>query len=170
MSDSGTPPANRVLRALARVEDTLLVLMLLALVVLSGGQILLRNLFDTGLLDLDSILRLLVLWSAMFGAMVATRQRRQIHIDVWSERLGPRARLVVRLLIQLFTTGVCAVVAWNTGAFVVLEYGTGSTVFASVPTWLAAGIFPLAFGLITFHYVVHLVSAWQALWRGVRPS
>jgi TRAP-type C4-dicarboxylate transport system permease small subunit len=168
MSDSGSAPANRILRMLARVEDTLLVLMLLALVVLSGGQILLRNFFDTGVVDLDSILRLLVLWSAMFGAMVATRQGRQIHIDVWSGRLGPRARPAVRLLIQLFTMGVCALVAWHTGAFVGMEYGSGSTVFASVPTWLAAGIFPLAFGLITFHYGVHVVATGQHLWREVR--
>lgn len=163
MTENVSAPEHRVLRALARIEDTILVLMLLALVVLSGGQILLRNLFATGLQDMDSILRLLVLWSGMFGAIVATRQGRQIHIDVWSERLGPRARHLVRLLIQLFATSMCALIAWHTGAFVVIEYGTGSTVFASVPTWLAAGIFPVAFTLIAFHYGIHTVAAWRRL-------
>ncbi len=163
MTESASAPERRVLRALARIEDTILVLMLLALVVLSGGQILLRNLFATGVLDMDSILRLLVLWSGMFGAIVATRQGRQIHIDIWSERLGPRARNLVRLLIQLFATAICVLIAWHTGAFVAIEYGTGSKVFASVPTWLAAGIFPVAFTLIALHYATHTVAAWRRL-------
>ena len=163
MSDTSPAHSHRVLRVLARIEDALLVLMLLALVVLSAGQILLRNLFGTGLLDMDSILRLLVLWSGMFGAVVATRQGRQIHIDVWSDRLPLRWRTRVRLAVELLTAAVCALIAWYSGAFSVVEFGTGSTVFASVPTWLAAGIFPFAFGLLTFHYCVHALGSAQRL-------
>ena len=48
-------------------------LLLLVMILLATTQILLRDLLETGLSWADPVLRLLVLWLALLGAMAATR-------------------------------------------------------------------------------------------------
>lgn len=139
------------------VEDALLVVILAAMIVLAGAQIVLRNLFDTGLLWADPSLRVMVLWVGMIGAMVATRFDKQISVDAVSRFLSPRWRARVRVLTDLFTAVVSAMVAWHALRLVLDDKAAGSTVFASVPVWLCEAILPLAFGVIAIRYLVYAV-------------
>ncbi|MBK6758569.1 MAG: hypothetical protein IPG70_13625 [Moraxellaceae bacterium] len=62
---------QRVLYVVHRLEDSILVALLLAMIVLAVTQIALRNGFDTGITWADALLRVMVLWIALLGAMVA---------------------------------------------------------------------------------------------------
>ncbi len=70
------------IKRLHRAEDALLVLLLSTMIVLASTQILLRNLFDSGFVWIDPLLRVLVLWLGLIGATVATRNNRHIRIDL----------------------------------------------------------------------------------------
>ena len=63
-------------------EDTLLVLILSAMILLAAGQIILRNFLDIGFIWGDELLRMLVLWLAVAGALAASRSDKHISIDV----------------------------------------------------------------------------------------
>ena len=143
---------------MAVIEDGLLVILLVILIVISGGQILFRNLFGAGLMDIDSFSRLLVLWLGMLGAVVASRNKKQINVDILSARLPKRARTVVSVLLNLFTSAVSLVVASYSYSFVLIEYDSGITLFAFVPSWAPVTILPLAFMLIAFHYLLHAIA------------
>lgn len=156
----------RSTRALARVQDAVLVVLLVMLILMTGGQILARNLFGTGVADMDSIARLLVLWLGMTGAMIASRDRKQIKIDILTHRLSGRARRAARTVVDIFTAVVCGLVAWHSVRFVALEWEAGSIGVAGIPSWLAASILPLAFTLIAVHYLLYAVGS--AL--GVEPE
>jgi TRAP-type C4-dicarboxylate transport system permease small subunit len=156
----------RCTRALARAQDAVLVVLLVVLILMTGGQILARNLFGTGMADMDSIARLLVLWLGMTGAMIASRDRKQIKIDILTHRLTIRARRAARTAADLFTAIVCGLVAWHSIRFVLLEWNAGSTSIAGIPTWLAASILPIAFTLIAVHYLIDALA--NAL--GIRPE
>ena len=54
------------------------------MILLSSAQILLRNFFDSGIDWADPLLRLLVLWVGMQGAMLATHYDKHIRIDLVS--------------------------------------------------------------------------------------
>jgi len=73
-----------LLRLVHRAEDALLVAMLALMIGVAVTQIVLRNGFDGGLLWGDAFLRVLVLWIGLTGALVASRDRRHINIDVIS--------------------------------------------------------------------------------------
>jgi TRAP-type C4-dicarboxylate transport system permease small subunit len=143
---------------LAVIEDGLLVALLVLLIVMSGGQILFRNLFGIGLMDLDSFSRVLVLWLGMLGAVAAARHKKQINVDVLSPRLPKRARAIVGVVIDLFTVVISAVVAYYSWLFLQIEFESGGTLFASLPAWTTIVILPLAFGLIAFHYSLHAIA------------
>ncbi len=150
-------PIARALRALATIEDGLLVLILVALIGMAGAQIILRNVFGAGIMDMDSLARLMVLWLGMFGAVVASRKKKHINVDVLSQRLPKKGRAVMAIGMDLFTAGISLAVAIFSFNLLVIEWQSGATVFASVPSWLAVAILPVSFGLISFHYVLHII-------------
>ena len=160
----------RALRALAVIEDGLLIVLLVFLIVMSGGQILFRNLFGFGLMDLDSFSRLLVLWLGMLGAVVAARSKKQINVDILSTRLPTRARAIAGIVIDLFTVAISALVAYYSWLFLLIEFESDATLFASLPPWTAIVILPLAFGLIAFHYTLHAAAGIYQYLQIDKPS
>ena len=149
---------GRVLGLLHRLEDGLLALILGLLVLLAPLQILLRNVFDTGIGWGDPLLRVLVLWVAMLGALAATRGRRQISIDLLSHLIGERLRSGVGVVTSLFTAVVCAVVAYHSARFVASEMEYEAIAFAGVPAWACEIVIPVAFGLIALRYALYSVG------------
>ncbi len=148
---------SRVLRITAFVEDSLLVLMLAALVVLAGAQIFLRELLHSAILWADPLLRVGVLWVGMVGAMVATRDDKQIAVDVVSRYLPMRWRSRVRVVTDVFTSIVAAVVAWSALRLMMVDRTAGGMTIGSVPVWLCEAILPVAFAIISLRYLMFAV-------------
>ena len=133
-------------------EDAILVLILTTMILLAAGQIVLRNLFDTGLPWGDEMLRMLVLWLAVAGAVAASRSDKHITIDVLNRFLPERVALVVKVVVHLFTAAVCGVVAWHSLAFVQTSREFEDVLLGGVPAWILQAVLPLGFGLIAWRY------------------
>lgn len=155
MSATATALAlRRLLRLVAWLEDSLLIGLLALMVLLAAAQIIMRNFFGSGLIGADQLLRMLVLWLGMLGAVAASRGDRHLNIELLSRFLSERARILSRLAVDLFTFGVCALLAYHAGRFVLSEYEAGITAFGNVPAWLAGLILPVAFALIALRYLI----------------
>jgi len=161
------PPAlARLLRLVTLFENSLLIALLALMVSLAGAQILFRNLLDSSILGVDQLLRLLVLWVALLGAVAASREARHIGVDVISRWLPARRRAGVRALTDLFTITVCALLTWHAWRFVQSERAVGEMAFGAIPVWIAQLILPAAFALIALRYLLLLVHhARQSLGR-----
>ena len=146
------------LHRLHRVEDVLLASLLGSMILLACTQILLRNVFDSGFTWADPLLRVMVLWLGMLGALAASRGNRHIVIDVLSPVLPKAALRWTRLLTSIFTALVCAAVAWYSGQFVLSEWAYGGRGAAGLPTAILASIVPIAFSLMAIRFVLY---AWQ---------
>ena len=135
-----------------RLEDGALVMALVSMLVMALTQIVLRNLFDSGFLWAESFLRILVLWIAFLGAMVATRDRNHISIDLLS-RLLPTAYFVPFQIVSLLVASLlCAVAAYHSAVFISYEYEDGTIAFAEVPVWLCQSIMPIGFGVMALRF------------------
>jgi TRAP-type C4-dicarboxylate transport system permease small subunit len=149
--------ASRAAVWLGRLEDWLLAILVLVLVALAGAQIVLRNVFDTGLGWADPFLRTLVLWTGMLGALAAVRDDKHIALDVLQRFLSPPARRIVRVITLGFAAAICAAMAWYSIALVRIDWaeaaqaGTPST----IPAWLPEMILPFGFALMAARFVVH---------------
>lgn len=142
------------LRTLGRIEDALLVALLVAMVGLAAWQIAARNLFDTALIWGDPLLRVLVLWVGFLGAVAAARDDRQINVDVVSRVAAEPWRSRIRVVTDLFTAAVSGFLSWQAVRFVRDAAEYQETAFASVPLWLAASVLPAAFGLLALRYLM----------------
>ncbi|MGW8248134.1 MAG: TRAP transporter small permease [Acidiferrobacterales bacterium] len=154
-------PLRRGLHFLNKVEDGLLVLLLLLMIVSAAGQIILRDIFHSGFVAADPFARLMVLWVAMLGAVVAARNDKHINIDILSRLLSQAGRRRLRAVIHVISAGVCIVITYSSLRFVIEEFRFGSTVFSGTPAWIAESIIPLGFGLISLHYLVLAVFEYR---------
>lgn len=137
---------------ICRIEDSILVGLLLLMIVMSVLQIFLRNFFAAGIVWSDVLVRVLVLWVGLIGAMVASRHGNHINIDIMDRYLSQRSKIVAKSVVELFTALVCLVVAYYSLLFVQLEFVDGSESFAKVPAWLCEAIIPFAFMVISLRY------------------
>jgi TRAP-type C4-dicarboxylate transport system permease small subunit len=154
MTESDFGLLQRLLKVLTRIEDGLLVALLGVMIIMSAGQILLRNVFDSGFSNVEPFVRMLVLWVAMAGAIVASRQDKHINIDIASRFMPVALHHRVRSVIHFLSAVICLVIAVTSMQFVIAEYSAGSVVFAKIPAWMAQSIIPLGFGMIGLHYLV----------------
>jgi TRAP-type C4-dicarboxylate transport system permease small subunit len=145
---------TRLLNGVRYIENALLVLILIAMIGLAGSQIMLRNLFDSGIGWGDPILRVLVLWIGMLGAMIATQQDKHIRIDLLSRYLSPTWRDRTARLNNLFATVVCSLLAWHSGRFVYFEWQDGNTLVNDIPIWVAELVLPFGFAVMALHFVL----------------
>ncbi len=140
------------------LTDGLLCLLLLAMIVLACLQIGLRTFFSGGLLWADPLLRYMVLWCGMLGAVVATRENKHIGIDVVGYLVPETVKPWLGLLIDLFSSFVAALLTWASVIFVRNEQLFGNAPLLTVPSWIWYLIFPTAFGLITLHFLLAIAA------------
>ena len=154
---------RQVLRFENHLINALLCLLLAAMIVLACLQIALRTFFSGGLLWADPLLRYLVLWCGLLGAVVATRENKHIAIDVVGYLVPEPVQPWIRLIIDFFSSLVAAVLTWAAVVFIRNEAVFGSSPLLSIPSWIWNLIFPMAFGLITLHFLVAAAAGIRAL-------
>ena len=143
---------SAILKVLRWIEDGILAVLVLALVILAGAQIVLRDLFHTGISWADPVMRDLVLWTGMLGALAAVRDDKHIALDVLQRFLPPLAQRIARGVTLLFAAGICGALAWY--CWVMLQNDLGTAANGSLPAWLPEAVLPLAFGLMSLRFVL----------------
>jgi TRAP-type C4-dicarboxylate transport system permease small subunit len=136
------------------LENIALVAMLSGMIALAVGQIVLREVFDTGIIWADELLKLMVLWLAMVGSIAACRDDRHIRIDVLSHLLPAWLINITRVLVDVFAAIVCAVIAVQAWRYLQIEIEFEDTVLVDTPAWIAHIILPLAFALISYRFAI----------------
>ena len=154
-------PASQWLRWLHNIEDGLLALILFAMVLLASSQVIMRNVFDSGFSWGDPLLRLLVLWLGLMGAMVATRIDRHITVDALLRVLPPGLQRSTRILTKLATALVCALLAYHSARLVALDYEYQDMLLAHVPAWVGDLILPFAFSVMALRLVFQAIMAFR---------
>jgi TRAP-type C4-dicarboxylate transport system permease small subunit len=145
---------QKVRSILLRIEDGFLVALLVAILAMAVVQIFLRNVLDSGIIWGDILVRILVLWIGMTGAVIGSRTGEHINVDIVTRYLPEAARPVVRSAIAILTAAVCSVASYYSFKFVAAEAAFGGTAFADVPVWICQAIIPLGFAVIALRYLL----------------
>lgn len=152
---------NKFIKLINVFEDSLLVILLSSMIVFAVYQIIARNLFGEGIVWIDPLLRTLVLWVGLSGAVVATRTDNHIRIDIFAKYFPQHIRKYMQRIVYLFTLSVCLIIAWHAARFVYSEYEYGTVAFSGIPAWLTALIIPVSFSLIAIRYALLFVSPYE---------
>lgn len=150
-------------KALTRTEGIVLVTLLSVMVVMAFLQVVLRNLFSSGILWGDILLRHILLWLGFLGAAIATSENRHINIDALRRFLSPRVRSAVEVMTDLFAAFICYLLAGAGWSFVQGEMADTRMVTGGIPSWYAEIIIPIGFGLLAVHFVIRALLRVKAV-------
>jgi TRAP-type C4-dicarboxylate transport system permease small subunit len=101
---------------------------------------------------------------ALLGAAFAAHQQRNLAMDLVSRRLPARGRMVLRVILALFTVFIAGLFAYGGEHLrrqVMLE-----THAHVVPMWIVAAMIPLGSALIIFHSIIQAIVDIDYLVRG----
>lgn len=147
---------------LSSAERWLIVMMLVVMVTLAFLQVILRNVFATGLFWADPFLRHMVLWIGFLGASLATQQERHINLDIVQRYLSPRVVNIIRVATNQFA-GIVALLLANAGAtFLASEIDSADVLLTigsvEFPAWWFQVIIPVGFGLMSFRFFIKAIE------------
>ncbi len=141
------------------IERTGLAALAAAMVILALLQIVLRGVFGTGWPWIEPLLGILLLWTALAGAVAATGQRRHIAMDLLSHLLPPRAAIALRVPVNLAAAFLCGALTVASVGFIRLQSETETGRLFGLPVWWASIAIPAAFGLMSLRFLVHAALA-----------
>ena len=147
-----------------RVERLVLAALVTGMVGLSSLQILLRNVWHTGLIWAEPLLGMALLWLTMLGALAATGLGRHISIDLAAALLPRRWAAGAARVTALFAAVVCGVLAWAAGRYVGFQREMDMSTLLGWPVWKHYLIIPVVFWILSLRFAVRVVlpAAWLA--------
>ena len=144
-------------QTLTRIELGAVLLAFTAMLALSVADIIGRNLFSATLPGGDVMLRQLVLWVALPGAALAVAAQRHLQLDPANLAARPGWQRLTAIPFNLAAAFVCALLTRAAWAYWQDEWQHQS----AEAVWLAwpGLILPIAFGLLTLHFLLRAVLA-----------
>lgn len=149
--------ASKTLKGVHAVESGLLAILLSSMIGVAALQVIMRNFLDSGLYWGDSAVRVMVLWVAMLGAMVASRSDDHIRIDLVNHFLPEHVKRHTKRLINLFTCAVLVLFTWSSAVFVGYEYEDQTIAFGQIPAWICEIIMPIGAGVMSLRYAIQVI-------------
>jgi TRAP-type C4-dicarboxylate transport system permease small subunit len=148
---------NKLDAKIGQVETVLVTILLTVMILMAFAQIVLRNLFATGIDWGDALVRYLVVWLAFVGAAIATREGKHITIDLLSRWLTGVGTFAVRALADFISAVICGLLTVAAARFIWFEAQMGSTAFLNLPVWVPELIMPIVFGLMTLRFTMAMI-------------
>jgi C4-dicarboxylate transporter DctQ subunit len=150
---------EKINHSIEQVETVILVIILSFMVLFAFLQVVLRNIFDEGILWGDILLRHLVLWVGFIGASLATKESKHINIDLFSRFLSDRGKLINKLITTLFSVFICVLLTNASWKFVLDEKSMGTEIFSGMPAWYFQIIIPVGFLLMALRFLVQSIES-----------
>jgi len=157
--------ARSLNRALDRLEEFLTAAFLAIMTLLTFSQVVLRYVFDTGLVWLLEATIYLFSWLVLVGISMGIRTDAHIAVEFVTERLTPR----VQRLAALAAVGLSLLYAvlMFSGSFTLVQrlYDFGSLAHdIPLPRWVLLSSLPIGFALLG----LRLGQAAFGIWKGTR--
>jgi TRAP-type C4-dicarboxylate transport system permease small subunit len=153
----------------AKIIESLLVISLLSMVAFVILQVILRNVFSSGIAWADVATRHIVLWVTFLGAMLATRGRQHITIDILTRFIPRKPRNAVRIVLDSFAATIAMLLAITSLKFVIEEHALHTELMAGIPLWMVEVIIPFGFAMISIEYAIGIgLDIWRIATQDTR--
>lgn len=143
-----------VLRALDRFEEHLTAALLAAMALLTFTQVVLRYVFDTGLIWALEATTYLFGWLVLIGLSIGVRSNSHIAVDFLLERLPARGRRIVALVAVGSSLVYTALMFYASWTLIVQLRLFGSLAHdIPLPRWVLLSSLPCGFALLGLRIV-----------------
>ena len=138
---------------LARAENALLILLMLALIVLVGMQVFWRYVLNSPLQTTDELGRVCMGWLVFIGAAVTTRLSQHIRLTMLTDKFPPVANLILDVALRLLMIAFAIFLVKN-GLYYAQQQLVTPMVTLPFPKTINSAAIP-AFGVLTIYHCVY---------------
>ena len=177
------PPAHRLARLAARGLDALLAMLLLAMVAMVFGNVVLRYVFNSGIVVSEELSRFCFVWLTFIGGVVAMREGTHLGMDNVVSKLPRRGQLACLAASQALIVVCCTVLLWGTwrqheinastaapvtGLSMIWIFGLGYVVGAGIEALALRELWRIARGRVGDDELVQVRESEEPVQLGVR--
>ena len=139
---------------LERLEQGCVSILLVITILFATYQIGLRWFTSGGLPWIDPLLRYLVLWGGLLGAVLATARAQHITLDITSYLIPERFKPWLSIITLVFSVIVIGFLFRASILFLQSEIQFGGKSLFGIPYWMWYLIFPISFGMMVLHFLI----------------
>lgn len=135
-------------KAIARLEEGLIALLLGAMTVITFVQVVARYVFNYSFVWALELVTFLFAWLIFLGISYGVKVGAHIGVEALPQALPPKARRVVGAIAALLCMAYCVILFWGSWQYVEKMYVIG--ILAQdlpIPVWVPRVVLPLGFGL-----------------------
>jgi len=137
---------------LITIEKSLAGISLLVLLVLSMSQVVMRNLFETGFSDIDTVARHLVLFITFMGAALVSEGNQHIKIDCVTAVINNSKKQKLKTPLLLISSLICSIFFYYALLFWLDEKSYAQS-NEQLALYLAL-ILPFGFFILSLHFLL----------------
>jgi TRAP-type C4-dicarboxylate transport system permease small subunit len=145
------------LAALVKVTEAGLAALLFGMVAMVFGNVVLRYVFNSGIVVSEELSRFFFVWLTFIGAIVAMRDGTHLGMDTVVERLSRPGKLVCLAASQILILICCAILFWGTWR----QHDINASVTAPVTGMSMIWIFGLGYVCSVCMGVLTLEKLWR---------
>jgi TRAP-type C4-dicarboxylate transport system permease small subunit len=156
-------------RALDRLEEILVSVLLVAASLLTFVQVVMRYGLGTTFPWGEELIINMLIWGGLIGSSLALRMGIHIGVDIFVKKFPPPVAKALTLLGLGLGLGFCAILAVLSVRFVLFQMRGGQmSIGLEIPMWIPYLCLPIAFGLMTIRFLQIIGRCWrdQPLYQG----
>ena len=169
---------QRALGRLFKVVESVLAMLLLGMVLMVFGNVVLRYVFNSGIVISEELSRIFFVWLTFIGAIVAVRDGSHLGMDNVVVKLPRRGKLACLAASQVLILMCCAILFWGTwrqheinatttapvtGMSMIWIFGLGYVLSLSIGVQTLARLWRIASGRITERELVQVRESEEVL-------
>lgn len=135
------------MRPLVRCIEALLIFMLGLMVVLVFGNVVLRYVFNSGLVFSEEVSRFLFIWLTLIGALLVMKERAHLGMTMLVDRLGLTGRKISRFSSDLVALVCCALLTDGTWKLLVIVSDAVAPVTGISMAWVYSSLLVCSAGM-----------------------
>jgi TRAP-type C4-dicarboxylate transport system permease small subunit len=148
------------LRWLVLAEKTVASFFLLLILITMGAQVFARYVFGSPFQWSEELARFALIWMTFISASFVMAEGRHIAVDMISNRVGNRGKLLIEYLSYAVVAGACLLLLIGGARFVWYVGKVGSPALGVAKSWwYGAGMVGLF--LMSFHSLLSLFQVWK---------
>lgn len=148
-----------VSRAIGRLEEGLISLLLVGMTLLVFVEVILRFGFNTGFLWMQELTLLCSAWFVMLGASYGVKAGSHIGVDAIVRLLPTGLKRIVSIVAVLLCLAYCGILFTGSWVYLSKIYSIGLELEDMVfPKWVAHSILVIGFGLLALRFL-------ELLWK-----
>lgn len=139
--------------------DSLLGLLVIAMVLVVGLQVFYRYVLNSPLPWPEEVARIMIVWLTFVGGYIALRENKHVGFEILFDKLSPRAKEITRVVSEALVAVFLAVVVVE-GARFAMRFASTPMTYTRIPTGrFVYSVFPISGTLMLIQAALNLVES-----------